>query len=96
MGAFACASTAEGIRCWNSGDNSGIGAFPNTGHNVIVGSPTSAAANPENCGMKLFIEFLRQPTATLDTSCTNNILPLDFEGTGKVSTVDVPNYWDNE
>lgn len=71
-------------------------AFPHTGHNVIFGSPTSEAADPENCGLKLFVEFLRQPTADLDTSCTNNILPLDFEGAGKVSTIDVPNYWDNK
>jgi pimeloyl-ACP methyl ester carboxylesterase len=71
-------------------------AFPNTGHNVIFGSPTSSAADPENCGMKLFVEFLRHPTTDLDTSCTDNILPFDFEGAGKVSTVDVPNYWDNE
>jgi pimeloyl-ACP methyl ester carboxylesterase len=70
-------------------------AFPNTTHLVINGSPTSEAVDPKNCGMKLFVEFLRQPTAELDTSCVNNILPLDFEGAGKVSTVDVPNYWDN-
>ncbi len=71
-------------------------ALPNTSHNVIFGSPTSEAADPGNCGMKLFVEFLRQPTANLDTGCIDNILPLDFEGAGKLSTIDRPNYWDNE
>ncbi len=31
LGSFACAGTDQGIRCWRTEDNSGIGAFPNGG-----------------------------------------------------------------
>ena len=50
-------------------------AMPSSGHNVIGGAPTATG----DCGQELFDAFLDDPTAALDTSCTAERLPLDFE-----------------
>jgi pimeloyl-ACP methyl ester carboxylesterase len=55
-------------------------AFPTAGHNVTSGTPVSEDPEATHCGRRLFVDFLKDPTADLDLSCVDEVLPNDFEG----------------
>jgi pimeloyl-ACP methyl ester carboxylesterase len=54
--------------------------FPHAPHNAVAGSPTSTEPGALTCGKRLWLDFLRDPGAELDTGCTAETLPIDFEG----------------
>lgn len=81
-----------------SGSHQHFVSFPYAAHNVRSGTPTRPdVAAPAHCGDQLFIAFLHDPTAPVDTSCVAATLPLDFVGTVYapllLGTVD---YFENE
>ena len=49
-------------------------SMPRTAHNVLGGSPTADG----DCGLSLFDAFIEDPEASLDTSCAEDVLPIDF------------------
>lgn len=69
-------------------------ALPHSAHDALLGSPTSDGSI---CGAELLAQFLEDPRAELDTSCTQRVLPLDFEGTQYAPQLfGATNYWDDE
>lgn len=54
--------------------------FPNAAHGVCGASPTGTESGDFDCGNRLMLDFLADPTAPLDTSCAQQTLPLDFSG----------------
>lgn len=70
--------------------------FEYAAHNVSGGTPLSPAEDAEHCGDRLFVDFLRDPEATLDQSCVAQALPPDFEGaTWAPYYFGTPDYWEN-
>jgi pimeloyl-ACP methyl ester carboxylesterase len=66
-------------------------------HNVISGSPLSHDAYAEHCGERLFYAFLLDPRGALDTSCVDEVAPLDFEGLVYAPYVfGTEDYWENK
>lgn len=59
-----------------SGPHQTYVSVPRTAHDALLGSYTTPDAFP--CGLRIFEQFIEDPTATLDTSCTEDILPYDF------------------
>jgi pimeloyl-ACP methyl ester carboxylesterase len=59
-----------------AGPNQTFVSVPRAGHNVLVESPATTNARP--CGLTLFLQFVAQPTAALDTACVSTVLPLEF------------------
>jgi pimeloyl-ACP methyl ester carboxylesterase len=51
--------------------------FDHSAHNVRGGAPTSSGWD---CGTWIYEQFMADPSAALDTSCMNRLLPLDFDG----------------
>jgi pimeloyl-ACP methyl ester carboxylesterase len=62
------------------GPNQTFVAFPTAGHNVSSGTPVSEDPDAVHCGRRLFVDFIKDPTAALDLSCVDQVLPNDFEG----------------
>jgi hypothetical protein len=62
------------------GPNQTFVAFPTAGHNVSSGTPVSEDPDEVHCGRRLFVDFIKDPTAALDLSCVDQVLPNDFEG----------------
>ncbi len=60
-------------------------------HGLVSQSPTPTG----NCGMDLIGQFLGDPTVTLDTSCNDDVLPLDFEHPGETFGPGSSSAWDN-
>jgi len=60
------------------GDFQTFALFPDATHNVIAGTPVDGESM--DCGYQLFLDFLRDPYEELDTSCMDQILPIDFNG----------------
>jgi hypothetical protein len=52
--------------------------LPRAAHGTVDQSPT--VKNGEACGKTLWLAFVGAPRSTLDTSCTERILPHDFQG----------------
>ena len=59
--------------------------FAQAPHSVLRGTPLSSDAEAEHCAMRLFLAFLKDPSGELDTSCVNEVLPMDFRGTQTLS-----------
>ena len=80
-----------------SGEYQHFLTFPYSTHNVSSGSPTVRDyESPRHCGKEIFVNFLRNPTGHLDTSCMENLLPIDFEGTTYAPRImETPDYWEN-
>ncbi len=67
-------------------------SIPRGAHAVTGGTPLP---NGTTCGLVLVGQFLQNPLSTIDSSCTSEVLSLDFEQVGVSfgpGTVDV---WDN-
>ncbi|MFT3774235.1 MAG: alpha/beta fold hydrolase [Minicystis sp.] len=60
------------------GPNQTFVTLPRAPHNAIGASPISADGT--SCGAELVLAFLADPTAPLDTSCKDQILPVKFAG----------------
>ncbi len=60
-------------------------------HSLITESPTPTGP----CGMKIIAQFVEDPTATLDTSCNADVLPLDFEHVGEDFGPGTLGVWEN-
>ncbi|MCB9763479.1 MAG: alpha/beta fold hydrolase [Alphaproteobacteria bacterium] len=58
------------------GPNQHYVVFPSSAHNVSGDSPT---ADGTLCGGQIMAAFLEDPTATPDTSCVAETLPVDFD-----------------
>jgi pimeloyl-ACP methyl ester carboxylesterase len=54
--------------------------FPDTGH-CVGGQTPMDAARTTDCASTIAMQFIADPTATLDTSCMDDVLPLNFQGT---------------
>ena len=57
--------------------------IPYAAHTTLTQSPIDA--NNNTCGAELIRQFLAEPTATLNTSCLDFVLPLDFSGSLKLT-----------
>lgn len=53
--------------------------MPLATHGVITSSPRKTPGTMGTCGGSLLGAFMKEPTAPLDTSCTQDIKPLDFD-----------------
>lgn len=51
---------------------------PSASHTVIGSSPLPEGGS---CGTRMFMSFMENPTAPLDTSCVAKVVPLDFTNT---------------
>lgn len=51
--------------------------LPNVSHGVFLGSLVSPGNT--TCGIRMLTPFLRDPTAPIDSSCTDDLIVLDFE-----------------
>jgi pimeloyl-ACP methyl ester carboxylesterase len=51
---------------------------PRASHGVIANSPVKTP-NAVGCGINVLVQFLKDPNASLDTSCTDDVQPLVFE-----------------
>jgi len=72
-------------------------SFPYSTHNVATGSPVDADIHATHCGQQLFVDFLKDPEGELDTSCVDDVLPLDFEGTTWAPILlGTADYWEND
>ena len=73
-------------------------SVPWSAHTVLTQSPVDDIENVETCGMLLIGQFLADPTLPLDTSCTNRVVGLDFDGHGPIATgslFEQVDTWDN-
>lgn len=61
------------------------------GHGLITESPTPTGP----CGMKIIAQFMADPKAALDTSCSADVLPLDFEHPGENFGPGTLSVWEN-
>ncbi|MBW2457008.1 MAG: alpha/beta fold hydrolase [Deltaproteobacteria bacterium] len=70
--------------------------FAQAPHNVSTATPLSAGWD-DHCGQNLFLAFLKDPTATLDLSCVDQVLPIDFGGTTDLSQalLGTADFWEN-
>lgn len=56
--------------------------FPDTGH-CAGGQTPMDAARLTDCSLLIATQFVTDPTAPLDTSCLESILPMNFQGTAE-------------
>ena len=85
---------AEQVASALDGPNQQLVVLPYVGHAAIRNSfyPNGSVS----CGMELALAFFTDPTATLDTSCTESITPTDFTSTGDAAGwLGVDDIWDN-
>ena len=75
----ASAPEAEEVGAWFTGANQTFVMFPQAAHNISSGTPYRPLR--PHCGMKLWLDFMADPTAALDTSCVAEVQPINFEGT---------------
>jgi|GEM_PF-1156460 len=70
--------------------------FAGVPHNVVSGTPVSTNPAIMHCGQKLFVDFLKNPTAELDLTCRENVAPPDFQGYPAMSrfVFGAEDYWD--
>lgn len=72
-------------------------SFPYATHNVASGSPVEEDIEAMHCGQRLFVDFLKDPTGDLETSCVGETLPLDFEGLQWAPVLlGTADYWEND
>ena len=69
--------------------------FPYSAHGVMSDSFTSA--DEATCGMKIFMEFLKNPEVDPDTSCIAEIPPPFFEGNQNIAqyAIGYDDLWEN-
>lgn len=90
------ASGARDVRDNFNGPHQTYVEFAGVPHNVVSGTPVSTNPAFMHCGQKLFVDFLKNPTADLDMACVENVLPPDFEGYRAMSqyVFGADDYWD--
>jgi pimeloyl-ACP methyl ester carboxylesterase len=74
-------------------------SVPWSAHTVLTQSPVDNIANLETCGTLLLGQFLTNPTLPLDTSCTQRVVGLDFDGLGPTASnvlFGQADAWDNQ
>jgi len=76
-------SIAEAAGAHFTGERQVFVALPRSPHGVLGGSPINPMG--ETCGMQLVLDFVADPTAPLDTSCKDQVLPLNFGGASWLS-----------
>lgn len=54
--------------------------FPNSAHGVINDSWVSEYFETTTCGLTILADFIEDPTMSLDVSCIDETLPVDFAG----------------
>ncbi|MBK6520755.1 MAG: alpha/beta fold hydrolase [Polyangiaceae bacterium] len=74
------------------GPNQTFVVVERSGHAVLSQAPM---ADGSICGMVLAAQFLLDPTSALDTSCKDEVLPIDFEQAGFNLGAGTLNVWDN-
>lgn len=79
----ASAPEAEEVGARLSGANQTLVLFPQAAHNVSNGTPYQPLR--PHCGMKLWLDFMADPTAELDTSCVEEVTPINFEGSPQLA-----------
>lgn len=88
---------AEAVGQHFDGDHQHWTSFPYSTHNVASGSPMDDDINATHCGQQLFVDFLKDPYGDLDTSCIEDVLPLDFEGTQWAPILlGTADFWEND
>lgn len=58
-----------------SGEHQWYVSIPRASHVTVLSSPMTDGTH---CGSKIFEQFVKDPAATLDVSCTQQVLPFDF------------------
>lgn len=61
-------------------------SVPWSAHTVLTQSPVDTIDSAETCGLLLIAQFLGAPAASLDTSCTERVVGIDFDGLGPVAS----------
>lgn len=54
--------------------------FPFAAHNVTEGTPIDDKEKPTHCATQIWLEFNHNPGSPVDSSCMEQILPLNFAG----------------
>jgi len=68
-----------------NGEHQNYILFPYSAHGVMSDSYISTDPEEATCGMKIFVEFLKDPTAEPDASCVEETSPPFFEGSPELS-----------
>ncbi|MCY1060699.1 alpha/beta fold hydrolase [Nannocystis sp. SCPEA4] len=88
---------ADEIAPHYSGPNQTFVAIADAPHALVVRTPTMTAPHTP-CALSMFAGFIADPLAPIDTSCLDDIVPLDFHGdpavvAGMLGTSDA---WEND
>jgi len=62
-----------------TGPNQYFVVVPNANHVVIMNSPVKNIFAP-HCGMQIVLDYMENPLAEPDTSCIDELVPIDFRG----------------
>ena len=79
-----------------SGPHQHFVLFPAGRHGMMFESPVDEEYE-EQCGFNMVMEYVKDPLAGPDTSCVEDVLPLDFAGTEEYveAFMGVPDPWEN-
>ncbi len=71
-------------------------AFPEASHSVLSGTPVSDDPAELHCATLLLLDFLSDPEGDLDTSCVDDVYPIDFRGTAEIARTyfDTDDLWE--
>jgi pimeloyl-ACP methyl ester carboxylesterase len=75
---------AEEVAKHYGGAKQKLVTIPRAAHAVIYQSPTSLAPHTP-CGLTIWRQLLADPEATLDTSCTADVMAHDFQGDAQLA-----------
>jgi pimeloyl-ACP methyl ester carboxylesterase len=86
---------ASAFAPWLRAPGQSLVLLPDVPHVAIATSPTRAGG-PIPCGLALLAQFVADPAAPLDTSCTTELAPIDFVGDPAANreAFGVPSRWD--
>jgi pimeloyl-ACP methyl ester carboxylesterase len=70
---------AQGVTQHYTGANQHWVSFEHSAHSATFDSPVSTDGSEDACGLQLALGFLADPTASPDTGCVAQTLPVDFD-----------------
>lgn len=68
-----------------NGPNQHWVGFPQGSHHLATGTPLPSDPDHDHCDVKLQVAFVQDPTSAPDTSCVDEVLPIDFAGTPELA-----------
>lgn len=75
---FIPSSITDPVQSRFTGPNQTFVRLPRTSHTVFESPTSQTAPQGGSCALELLLQFIADPEAGLDTSCTETIPPLDF------------------